>query len=360
MIAKEFLSSYYIDTLDQFEVIYEAPSNIALVKYWGKFEHQMPANPSISFTLKHSKTITKVSFKKRQSKGIPSFDLYFEGTEKQSFKPKIENFINHILPYCSYLEQYHLTIDTLNTFPHSSGIASSASGLAALACCIMDLERTLNNQITPDYFLKKASFLARIGSGSAARSIEGPMMLWGQSSPIADSSNYYAIPFKKELHDVFKDYQDAILLIHEGQKSVSSTAGHDLMKNHPFAKKRFDQAPLHLAQLLEILKNGSLDAFIHLVELEALTLHAMMMTSSPYYLLMQPHTLSVIQRVWDFRKRTQIPLCFTLDAGANVHLLYPKIYGSEVTALINNELVRYCSNGKVIFDEVGTGALKIE
>ena len=71
------------------------------------------------------------------------------------------------------------------------------------------------------------------------------------------------------------------------------------------------------------MKSGDLDTFIKIVELEALSLHAMMMTSNPYYILMKPNTLSIIEKLWDFRKEKNIPACFTMDAGANVHILYP-------------------------------------
>ena len=103
--------------------------------------------------------------------------------------------------------------------------------------------------------------------------------------------------------------------------------------------------------------SGDLDAFIAMVEREALTLHAMMMTSSPYYLLMKPNTLSIIESVWEFRRETGTPLCFTLDAGANVHLLYPRENKDKVLQFIKNELVAYCEKGQYICDQVGAGTI---
>ena len=92
---------------------------------------------------------------------------------------------------------------------------------------------------------------------------------------------------------------------------------------------------------------------MEIVESEALTLHAMMQTSIPYFILMRPNTLEVIQRVWQYRKDTQIPLCFTLDAGANVHLLYPKTSIAEVQKFIAEELAQFCEGQHYIHDEVG-------
>ena len=139
----------------------------------------------------------------------------------------------------------------------------------------------------------------------------------------------------------------------------SSTVGHDLMHNHPFAERRFAQAHENLDQLISIFESGNLDEFIKIVESEALTLHAMMMTSMPYFILMKPNTLEIINAIWKFRNVTKIPVCFTLDAGANVHVLYPENVSGQVLQFIKNELVGYCQNGQYICDEIGNGAVLI-
>ncbi len=335
-----------------------APSNIALVKYWGKKENQLPANPSISFTLNNCKTITKFDFIFNQNQGKISFDLLFEGQPKEDFKPKIEVFLQRIEKYCSYLNQYHLIIDTKNTFPHSSGIASSASGMAAIAVNIMYLEKALNPEMMEEYFNKKASFLARLGSGSACRSIKGSVVIWGNHSDIEGSSNLFGVEFPTKIHENFVNYQDTILLVDKGEKQVSSTVGHNLMHNHPFAERRFEQAHENLSKMKTILETGNLTEFTELVESEALTLHAMMMTSMPYFILMKPNSLEIINQIWKFRAETQIPVCFTLDAGANVHILYPKKNTIPVFKFIQDKLVGYCQNGSYICDEIGEGAVE--
>lgn len=337
---------------------WSAPSNIALVKYWGKKENQIPANPSISFTLNNCKTITKLSFARKENDGTFSFDLLFEGQPKEDFKPKIVKFFQRIEPYCPYLKDFHFTIDTENTFPHSSGIASSASGMAALAMNVMSLEKALNPSISDEYFNQKASFLARLGSGSACRSINGEVVVWGEHREIEGSSDLFGVAFPWSIHQNFKNYQDTILLVDKGEKEVSSTVGHDLMHGHPFANQRFVQAHHNLLAMKSVLENGYLDSFIKIVESEALTLHAMMMTSMPYFILMKPNTLEIINRIWKFRNETQIPVCFTLDAGANVHVLYPEYEKEKVLQFIQDELVGYCQNGQYICDEIGNGAVQ--
>ncbi|MNK47220.1 hypothetical protein D3C87_660260 [compost metagenome] len=358
MSEKDFIPSEYTQTVQNGSFEWSAPSNIALVKYWGKKENQVPANPSISFTLNNCKTITKLSFDKKENNGSFSFDLLFEGQPKESFRPKIEKFFERVVQYLPFLKEYHFTIDTQNTFPHSSGIASSASGMAALAMNLMSLEKQLNPQMTEEYFYQKTSFLARLGSGSAGRSVKGKVVIWGNHTATTGSSNLYGIPFEGA-HKIFNNYQDTILLVDKGEKQVSSTVGHDLMHGHPFAEQRFTQAHENLSAMKEALSSGDLDTFIKITESEALTLHAMMMTSMPYFILMKPNTLEIINRIWKFRSETNTPVCFTLDAGANVHMLYPENVSSKVLDFIKNELVGYCQNSQYICDEIGTGASQL-
>ncbi|WP_343623281.1 diphosphomevalonate decarboxylase [Flavobacterium lindanitolerans] len=356
---KDFIPSEYTRSIEKGNFKWSAPSNIALVKYWGKKDNQIPANPSISFTLNNCKTITSLAFEKRESDGNFSFDLLFEGKPKEDFKPKIRKFFERIESYLPFLKEYHFTINTENTFPHSSGIASSASGMAALAVNLMSIEKELNPEMTEDYFNQKASFLARLGSGSACRSVKGSIVIWGNHEETKGSSDLFGVEFSRNIHPIFKNYQDTILLVDKGEKQVSSTVGHDLMHNHPYAEKRFEQAHINLSKIKTLLESGDLQEFIRIVESEALTLHAMMLTSMPYYILMKPNTLEIINRIWKFRNETNIPVCFTLDAGANVHILYPENVREEVLELIKNELVGFCQNSQYICDEIGFGAKKL-
>ena len=366
MLSEKDFIAHHTASIENGNFQWSAPSNIALVKYWGKNENQIPANPSISFTLNNCKTVTQLAFTKKEhfdklslTNSSFSFDLLFEGKPKEDFKPKIQKFLERIDVYCPYLKSYHFTIDTKNTFPHSSGIASSASGMAALSMNIMSLEKALNPEMTDEFFYQKASFLARLGSGSACRSVKGSVVVWGTHAEIEGSSDLFGVEFPSKIHENFNNYQDTILLVDKGEKQVSSTIGHDLMHNHPFAKQRFAQAHENLSAIKNVLETGNLDEFIKIVESEALTLHAMMMTSMPYFILMKPNTLEIINTIWKFRNETKIPVCFTLDAGANVHVLYPENVRDSVLQFIKDELVGYCQNGQYICDAIGTGALTI-
>ena len=298
----DFIPNPYTSTIENGNFEWSAPSNIALVKYWGKKDNQIPANPSVSFTLNNCKTITKLGFSKK---------------------------------------------------------SASASGMAALAMNFMSLEKLLNPEMTDEYFYQKASFLARLGSGSACRSVKGKVVVWGNQANIEGSSDLFGVEFPYTIHENFKNYQDTILLVDKGEKQVSSTVGHDLMHDHPYAERRFAQAHENLDKLIQIFENGNLDEFIKVVESEALTLHAMMMTSMPYFILMKPNTLQIINAIWKFRQETQIPVCFTLDAGANVHVLYPEKVSEKVLQFIQDELVVFCQNRQYICDKIGNGSVAL-
>lgn len=358
--------NYFLPQVSNLEVTsgsvtWQSPSNIALVKYWGKKENQIPANPSVSFTLNNCKTITTLDFQKKETAAdLVDFELFFEGEKKDSFRPKIESFFTRIKQYCPYILDYELIIKTENSFPHSSGIASSASGMSALALCIMSLEKELNPDVTEEFFIQKASFLARLGSGSACRSIEGPIVIWGKHAKIEKSSDLFGRKYAEKIHPVFHNYRDTILLVDKGTKQVSSSIGHNLMHQHPLADARFAQAHKNLEELIPVLETGDLTRFIEIVESEALSLHAMMMSSQPYFILVKPNTLEIINKIWGFRNSTGLPICFTLDAGANVHVLYPEKEKAKIFEFIKNELVAYCENEQYLCDSVGKGAKRLK
>lgn len=358
MPIEKYLPKPYTSLPEKGSVSWESPSNIALVKYWGKYGEQLPKNTSLSFTLSKCKTTTTLRYTKKETEDF-SFKVFLDGKESLDFRPKIKTFLERIEPYLPFLRSYDFVIETSNSFPHSSGIASSASGMSALALCLLSIERKVFPEMSRAYFNEKASFLSRLGSGSAARSIEGPMMVWGEHSQINNSSNWFASSYNGKVNPVFQTYQDTVLLVDIGQKKVSSTVGHNLMHGHPYAEARFEQAQGNIVKLQKILETGDLDGFIALVESEALTLHAMMLCSMPYYILMSPNTLKIIEEIWEYRETTNSKLCFTLDAGANVHLLYPESEKEAVLELIKEKLFVYCQKGQYICDTIGLGAKEL-
>ncbi len=340
------------------QVAWRSPSNIALIKYWGKRPVQLPQNASISYTLSDAHTDTTVVYSPRNS-NKPWVSFLFEGKEEAHFAKRIEDFISSLKLYFPFLSQLQLQISSSNSFPHSSGIASSASSMSALAMCLCDIERELFGTLEDENsFVQKASYIARLGSGSAARSVYPLLASWGIHEDLPQSSDLYATLYN-DVSNVYKSMHDDVLIVSKEKKSVSSTAGHALMETNPFAKIRYTQASKNMTELLNSMKTGDLEQWGKIVEEEALTLHALMMCSDPSFILMKPNTLAVIDKIRAFRKQTKLPLFFTLDAGPNVHILYPENITKEAQAFINSQLLSYAEGGLIIRDQVGTGPKKL-
>ena len=174
-------------------------------------------NPSISYTLSECKTTFFLYFKKTETSVENEF--FFDGINAPEFSSKSLKLIELIKKDFQQLGSYHLILDSSNSFPHSSGIASSASSMCALSFCILHLLGKSDD-------LNLVSHYARLGSGSAARSVYGGIVSWGEHSCIENSSNHYAREFKDYVHPEMKKICDTVVLVHEGVKEVSSTLGH--------------------------------------------------------------------------------------------------------------------------------------
>ena len=340
---------------------WKTPSNLALIKYWGKYGRQLPQNPSISLTLQNAYTNTKITYSIKEVQGNTiDLDFYFEGKANQAFRDKLVRFLESITDIFPFLHQVQLKIESYNSFPHSAGIASSASSMGALALCLCSLEQNLFDTLKEEsMFLQKASFVARLGSGSACRSLYPVIAIWGENKDVKSASNLYAIPYQDSVHSVFHSFHDDILIASRGEKSVSSRAGHALMERNIYSENRYTQARERFTELMSVLRTGDLKRFGEITENEALTLHALMMTSEPSYILMRPNTLQMIEKVRSFRQETKHPLYFSLDAGPNLHLLYPDAIKTEVKEFIQSDLVQFCEDGEVIEDQVGKGPIQV-
>ncbi len=243
------------------KVGWRSPSNIALIKYWGKRGIQLPQNPSLSFALSKSYTETTILYNFKSEKGI-SIDFTFEGNKNEVFEKRIKSYLNSLLDFLPFLNYLHLKIESENSFPHSSGIASSASAMSALALCLVSIEKELIGTFKEESsFFEKASFLARLGSGSAARSVYGGYSVWGKHSDIPDSNDEIAIPLGIDVHQKFQNLHNAILITSSASKKVSSSMGHKLMEGNVYAKARYEQARSNMSLMVDALQTGDEERF---------------------------------------------------------------------------------------------------
>jgi len=335
-----------------FSTAWSAPSNIALVKYWGKLPgDQIPANPSLSFTLEHSRTLTSMVASESNQFSV---EYLFAGQAQPSFQQKVIKVIEKWAREEPKLLKYSYQFNSSNSFPHSAGIASSASSMAALSLCLLSLCQKWNDKLDQEEaFLKQASHWARLGSGSAARSLFPKLAWWGSCSQVTGTSDKEAINLSSRLHPSFQEMNDSIIIIDSGEKSVSSRAGHALMDQHPYRELRFATAEKRALSTLSFLETGNWSEFEKIVEIEALELHSLMMTSEPSFILMKPDTLRAIDLLRTFRAETGTQICFTLDAGPNLHILYPKSEEARVLDFINSQLKPFAKS--IIHDQLGNG-----
>lgn len=340
-----------------YRAVWECPSNIALIKYWGKKESQLPLNPSISFGLKNAKTKTTVEITQSNKLKI---EFSFEG-KSSVFEERIHNFLEVLAKDEKWICDFAFHIESSNTFPHSAGIASSASAFGALALCLADLKKQVTGEkAETQNFFKQASQWARMGSGSACRSIFPQFTLWGNYHEIPDSSDFYAVPLFENIDPDYFTLHDAILFVDSTKKKIPSSAGHQLMDNHPFREARIKQANNHMHQILKAMRTNDHEHFFQIVEKEAFGLHAMMMTSEPPYLLLHPNSLAIVQKIQDFRQQTGLDVGFTIDAGPNIHFLYFERDKNTVLEFIKNELLKYTENRSWLDDQIGNGPKKLE
>ena len=340
-----------------YQVAWSCPSNIALIKYWGKKPGQLPINPSLSFGLQNARTRTSISLQKTPKHHL---QFYFDGKES-SFGERVKHYLNSLHIDFPWIQDYSFVIESKNSFPHSAGIASSASAFGALALCLADLDRQIEGKtIDQCSFLNQASRLARLGSGSASRSMFKGFALWGKSDKIPGSTDCHAIPVQKDIHPVYYNLRDAVLLVDPGKKKVSSSAGHQLMNKHLFKGSRILQANQNLIRLLQIMKSNDLSPFFEIIENEALSLHALMMSSMPSFILLKPESLKIIEKIRTFRKQSAIPVGFTIDAGSNIHLLYFDEHTQKVHDWIKNDLINLLENKAWLDDRPGDGPAKLE
>jgi diphosphomevalonate decarboxylase len=315
-----------------------APSNIAFVKYWGKLPGQLPLNPSISMTLENCRSLTSVEI-------IPAqFDLeyIFDDKPKNDFKLKIEKYLKQIQERFPWILGHKFIIRSSNNFPHSTGIASSASFFASLAHCLVKIDQKINTHLNFD--LNLTSSLARIGSGSAARSLSGPLVSWG------DKSLEHASVVTS--HAIFQNLMDTIVVIDDSPKSISSSEGHKLMQEHVFKAGRIEQARINFHSFSQALADGDFSTFSQIVINEAMTLHALMMTSSPSYILLKPNTLALIDILNHEIKHRK--LTYTLDAGPNLHIIHHKSEQDFVRNLLQKNAELFQS---LIEDRAGHGSV---
>ncbi len=281
-----------------------AHPNIAFIKYWGNRDEtlRLPVNGSLSMNLKGLQTRTTVSF--QPSLGMD--ELIISGHEVTG---KGLARVSQVLDVVRQAAGINLKAEVIseNNFPAGAGIASSAAAFAALAVAAISAAGLNWNE-------NQLSRLARLGSGSASRSIPAGFVEWQTGTSDEDS---YAISIAEPEH---WGLADCIAVVSADHKTTGSTEGHALAPSSPLQNARVADAERRLEICRKAILQKDFQAFAEIIELDSDMMHAVMMTSQPALFYWKPATLSVMQAVREWRKMGQ-PVAYTIDAGPNVHVL---------------------------------------
>jgi len=288
-----------------------ARANIALVKYWGKRDEEriLPANGSISLTLDGFTTLTTVETGPRAPRDELILDGKARGTDTREFRETVSRFIGLVRHEAGMLDP--VKIVSRNDFPTGAGLASSASGYAALACA-------LNEALALGLDARELSILARRGSGSATRSVFGGFVEWVRGER-GDGSDSHAVPLAGPDH--WPAFRMVVCLTDTQEKKVKSRAG----MASSVATSPFWGGWLRCVEAdLEAVRHGVASRDFSLVgataEANALKMHAVMMTTSPSLLYWNPRTVQILQAVREWREGG-LECYFTMDAGPQVKIL---------------------------------------
>ncbi len=297
----------------------QAQPNIALIKYWGNSDDnlRLPSNDSISMNLDGLFTRTTVTF----SASFRTDSLLLNNRPVSGpGLARVTAFLDLVRELAGIRDCAEVVSE--NNFPTGAGIASSAAAFAALALAA-------SKAAGLDLSERVLSRLARRGSGSACRSIPGGFVEWHAGTGDEDS---FAESIAPPEH---WDLADCIAMVSAGHKQTGSTEGHALAGTSPLQAARLADAPRRLDLCRRAILERDFDALAQIVELDSDMMHAVMMTSSPALHYWEPASVTVMQAVRTWRSEG-LPVCYTVDAGPNVHVLGPRQVQKEAESRLRS------------------------
>lgn len=288
----------------------EAPSNIALIKYMGKKDHEtnLPANSSLSYTLTKLKTIVSLELTQEpQDVWRPLIDKITPASIDLS-KDAQARYIKHL----NFLKDLYkikssFIIRSNNNFPQSCGIASSASSFAALTKCALTALSDLTNSVRPS--INEQANLSRYGSGSSCRSFFAPWVLWNEEG-VQDIN----LPYPELHHEV--------VIINNQPKQISSSIAHKLIQTSPLYKDRNKRAENNLQILLTALNHQDWHLAYEVCWEEFQDMHNLFLTCNDSFSYFNQANKDILNKLQDFWRAEKDGPIITMDAGPNIHLLY--------------------------------------
>jgi diphosphomevalonate decarboxylase len=291
-----------------------AHPNIAFIKYWGNRDDRLrvPANSSLSMNLDGLFARTSVGFQPELARD--TFRLNGEDVAGQGLE-RVIRFLDHVRVLAG--EKINARVESQNNFPTGAGIASSAAAFAALS---LAASRAIGLELSE----KNLSRLARLGSGSACRSVPGGYVEWKAGSGDEDSYAFTLVPAE------YWRLADCVAVVSTTHKPIGSTEGHALAGTSPLQEARVQDASRRLETVRRAILMHDFAVFAEMVELDSNLMHAVMMTSTPRLFYWEPTSLEIMKCVPHWRAEG-LDCCYTLDAGPNVHVICPAACEAQVT-----------------------------
>jgi diphosphomevalonate decarboxylase len=313
----------------------KAPANIAFIKYWGKrnAKLRLPMNSSISMNLSEIFTITSVEFNQKLKEDLVKIDGKVVSDKE---KERVVKHIERIRRLAKV--KLKAKVESRNNFPKGTGLASSASGFAALT---LAASKAAGLNLTEE----QLSILARIGSGSACRSVPSGFVEWKAGN--TNESSYARSLYSPDYWSIC----DVIAIVGRKSKKVGSTEGHALVESSPFLKTRLSGMKKKVDEIKMAMKEKDFSKFGEILEEEAINMHLVMMTSKPALYYWTPETLKIMLKVIEWRNQG-LESYFTIDAGPNVHIICREQNVNKVKA----KLVRLAGVKQIIINHPAEGA----
>lgn len=300
------------------KITVRAPANIAFVKYWGRADHKifLPLNNSISMTMSGCITTTTIETLDNQSDTV---EIKFQNKDVQKLLPdsiKARNIFSQIERIRKRANsKLKVHIKTENNFPADAGIASSASGFAALTAALL-LAYGLDEQFHDKKELSRQVRLC--GSGSAVRSVYGGFV---EMRAGHDHRSSYAVQIADEQ---YWDLIDIVAVVEPTKKKISSSEGHQTAETSPFLKARITDTKKRVKIVRDAILNKDFETLGMEIEKDSLSMHAVMMTQTPSALYWTPGSIRIMHDVRLWREEENILAYATFDAGANAHIICQK------------------------------------
>lgn len=291
----------------------QAHPNIAFIKYWGNRNNELrlPVNGSISMNLNGLFTRTTVSFQP----SLPFDELVLNGHEVVGKGLERVSFILDLVREKANIKM-NAEVMSENNFPSGAGIASSAAAFAALA---LAASKAAGLNLTEP----ELSVLARRGSGSASRSIPAGFVEWKMGEADDDSYAFSIAPVDHW------NLVDCVAIVSATHKKTGSTEGHAIAGTSPLQEARVADVPRRLEICRNAILNKDFESFANIIEHDSDIMHSVMMTSNPPLMYWQSSTVEIFHQVREWRA-SGLPVGYTVDAGANVHVLCLGEYAKDV------------------------------